>query len=467
MSSTDQAPTKPKRSIFIAEDDSTFRRLLSKTLSTQGFNIREAETGLVAKTIFDLAPESYDVIISDIRMPGMDGAELLRHVRSKSQIPFIVMTGFSEIMDTVEAFKLGANDFIPKPFRIDVLLTAINGCFERKVVAGQDAAPAEMPVYCPIHVDEFISTSRLLSDIYIKLSSQHFIRVAYKGESTPLERLRTYKDKQVEFLYVTVKDFSDYVGFNLRLAGTVVANASIDQEKKRHLLMHTTEILVEQCYLDKLSKEAVKPAQALIESTISLLAEDSDIMNLLADLSKRPDRLYAHSVAVALFSAMTARQNGWFAISTLFKVIVSALLHDIGKREIDPEIIKKRRLTRTFEETRILESHPARGRDIVSQLKSLPEDISQIVHQHHETHAGNGYPLRIQGGDIHPLAKLIGTVDAFVEHTLPVSPDARAKSPHEALKWLATDGGDMVDILFVRKLQEILGTEKEPLQKVS
>ena len=70
--------------VLIVEDDPTFRRLLVRSIEMQGFHTREAENGLVAKTIFDLNEKELKLVISDIRMPALDGIGFLAHVRSKS-----------------------------------------------------------------------------------------------------------------------------------------------------------------------------------------------------------------------------------------------------------------------------------------------------------------------------------------------------------------------------------------------
>jgi DNA-binding NtrC family response regulator len=102
--------------VLIVEDDKIFRRVLVRALDTYGFDTRDAENGMVAKTIFDLNLDRIKIIISDIRMPELDGIGFLAHVRKSSQVAFILMTGFSEIIEVKDAYALGATDFVAKPF---------------------------------------------------------------------------------------------------------------------------------------------------------------------------------------------------------------------------------------------------------------------------------------------------------------------------------------------------------------
>ena len=100
--------------ILLVDDDISFRGALMATLEIAGHDITSAENGLEALEV--LKENKFDLIISDIQMPKMNGVDLTKEVRKNSQIPIILITGFSQIFETKQAFEIGANDFIPKPF---------------------------------------------------------------------------------------------------------------------------------------------------------------------------------------------------------------------------------------------------------------------------------------------------------------------------------------------------------------
>ena len=110
--------------VHVIDDDAAVRQSLAFLLSTAGLAVRVHES---AVAFLDALPEAQDgCIVTDIRMPGMDGLELQRRLRAnRSGLPVIVITGHGDVALAVEAMKAGAADFIEKPFDDEILLAAI------------------------------------------------------------------------------------------------------------------------------------------------------------------------------------------------------------------------------------------------------------------------------------------------------------------------------------------------------
>lgn len=452
----------PDDFVLLVEDDSTLRRILKKALERVGFRVRDAENGLIAKTVFDLNRQTIRLLITDVRMPELDGIELLKHVRETSHVPIVVMTGFSELLEAQDAYRLGATEFVTKPFHGGALVEAVRSCFDTNPKPFHPTF-AGMPssTHCPIHIDEFIASTRLVSDIYVRLGDDKYIKVAYRGDRIPVERLRVYKDKQVEFLYVSVTDFGAYVNFNFKVSEAANKQQSVSKEKKVRLLKNTSEVLVQHCFLAGVNQELVAPARQVVESTVELVTQDPDVLDMFVALQSHADRVYAHSVMVSVYSCLAARQHGWMSSITLFKLALGGLLHDIGSKEIDRAILEKKRIHLTVDEVKLIESHPIRGRDIITQLRSLPEDIATIVAQHHENPTGTGFPFHLESNDIHPLAKLVGTVDRVATLVLPIRPTDSAMAPEEAFRQIFNGSRDDIDITFLRRLMEVFRVDPE------
>jgi DNA-binding NtrC family response regulator len=107
--------------ILIAEDEAITLKHLSNTLRSEGYDVSTAKNGLDALGMFE--GNYYDLLITDIKMPGMSGMDLLATVTSKyPETEVIVITGFGTIGMAVEAIKKGAVDYITKPLDLDELL---------------------------------------------------------------------------------------------------------------------------------------------------------------------------------------------------------------------------------------------------------------------------------------------------------------------------------------------------------
>src|SRR5450631_1476596 len=127
---------QPEPIIYVVDDDDAVRQSLEFLLRTSGHTVRGFES---AKAFLEILPELRSgCIITDVRMPDISGIELLRRVKEHdTDIPVIVITGHGDISLAVEAMKLGAVDFLEKPFDDDQLLTAL------KATLTQDADVAE------------------------------------------------------------------------------------------------------------------------------------------------------------------------------------------------------------------------------------------------------------------------------------------------------------------------------------
>ena len=125
--------------LLIVDDEKGYREVLSAVFGAEGYSVDTAENGRAA--VEHLNSHSVDVIISDVRMPDMDGIELLRKVRGiDADIGMILMTGFGTIDTAREAFKLGADDFIQKPFNNDELRLIVQRAIERKALIDENRA---------------------------------------------------------------------------------------------------------------------------------------------------------------------------------------------------------------------------------------------------------------------------------------------------------------------------------------
>ncbi|MGB0366340.1 MAG: sigma-54-dependent transcriptional regulator [Flavobacteriaceae bacterium] len=119
--------------ILIVEDEEPIRRVLKRILleENEHFSIDQAEDG--EKGLTTLLAEDYDLILCDIKMPNKDGLEVLQAAKNKGVLtPFIMLTGHGNIQTAVEAMKIGAYDFIPKPPDLNRLLISVRNALESK-----------------------------------------------------------------------------------------------------------------------------------------------------------------------------------------------------------------------------------------------------------------------------------------------------------------------------------------------
>jgi len=117
--------------VLVIDDDDSLRKGCAQTLSGEGYRVRDVGSGNEALEM--VSGEAFDIFILDLKMPGMDGMEVLECLRESDPASVvIVITGYATVETAVEAMKLGAYDFLPKPFTPDGLLAIVDRAAERK-----------------------------------------------------------------------------------------------------------------------------------------------------------------------------------------------------------------------------------------------------------------------------------------------------------------------------------------------
>ena len=133
------AASEFKGNILVVDDEPQITRVLKTTLSSQGYGVRSAGDGQEA--LDEMRGWPPDLIITDLRMPTMDGLELCRRVRKDSRIPIIVLSVKGEEPTKVEALDAGADDYITKPFSVNELLARVRAALRRATINEEAETP--------------------------------------------------------------------------------------------------------------------------------------------------------------------------------------------------------------------------------------------------------------------------------------------------------------------------------------
>jgi len=116
-------PAAGRPRILVVDDESAIRELLSKTLALAEYDVDLAPDGRTALERLRIIP--YDLLITDLKMPGIDGLTVVREARRlKADIPVLIITGFSTEASAIEAVNLGVSGYLTKPFRVPRVLAA-------------------------------------------------------------------------------------------------------------------------------------------------------------------------------------------------------------------------------------------------------------------------------------------------------------------------------------------------------
>jgi DNA-binding NtrC family response regulator len=130
--------TEQTRHLLIVEDEAPLRQAIAEQLADHGYHVEQADSGETA--IARLADFAFDIIITDLRLPGIDGSTVVEAaVERYPDIVAIVITGYGTFKDAVNAIKRGAHDFVSKPFQIDALLHVLESALEQRRLRSENA----------------------------------------------------------------------------------------------------------------------------------------------------------------------------------------------------------------------------------------------------------------------------------------------------------------------------------------
>jgi DNA-binding response OmpR family regulator len=129
--------------VLLVDDEEDFLQSLSQRLETRGLKVEAATRGEDAVDMVD--QQDFDAIVLDLAMPGMDGLETLKRIREKHpEAEIIMLTGQASIKSSVEAMKLGAEDYLEKPFDINELMEKIGEAKDKHVLVLKQKSKQEI-----------------------------------------------------------------------------------------------------------------------------------------------------------------------------------------------------------------------------------------------------------------------------------------------------------------------------------
>src|SRR4030043_437133 len=134
METETQEKYNDKNNLLIVDDEEVIREGMRRILSAEGYHVDTSASGRTA--IEKIQEQDFDVVITDLKMPGMDGMEVLKTIKIlQPEVPVIIITGYSTVDTAVEAMKNAVFDYIAKPFTSDLIIEKVQKAINHKIMA--------------------------------------------------------------------------------------------------------------------------------------------------------------------------------------------------------------------------------------------------------------------------------------------------------------------------------------------
>jgi putative two-component system response regulator len=400
--------------ILIIEDSRSIRGILANKLKAFGAEVTTAEDG--QKGLDKIQQQTFDLVLSDVEMPVMNGLELCKALKNQAKtqrIPVVLISSMERDEDIDRGFEAGASAYILKSSPDDLLLRTIEETLE-KVRFKRDRTV--------MIVDDSQTVLKLVKNGLAQAGYR--VLTATDGRKA-LELLTTH----LPDIIISDLDMPEMNGFefreNLRTDSTfasipfIVMSANSDRASMRkmvergaagyivkpfnmeQLIITTEKILSDQFLLLLKDRERLEAERNAMLSSITSLAQA---------LEARDPYTRGHSENV---SEIVVGMGNLLDLSSaeLETLKIGAKLHDIGKIGIPDSLLLKNGPLSPME-VKIFQQHPSIGTDILSPIASLADMVPVVLH-HHERFDGNGYPSGLKGEGIPLWSRMTAVADTY------------------------------------------------------
>jgi len=446
-----------QKNILVVNHNKDALNSLKSLLERMGLNVFEAYDGEEAKA--KIEDYDYNLVCAEIQIPLLNGIELLHWCNKEKIVPFILLHSSKHIIDKEEAKELKADGTLKYPFDKAEVLKLLSEVFGETIEELPEDKLPEINLddqFSKFSIEQLLFGKEIKFQIFARLSQSKYVKVAHKGEDITKERLLTYKNKGVKFLYMKKNDFCDQVDFSFREIKGLSKKPKVPGKKKRDLLRHSEEILIEGIFMDGVKESDLKMAQELMSIHMDILSDHGEAFDLLEHFSQYSDYLYGHSLAVGSFGVLMAKNLGWNSFTTNFKISTAGLFHDIGMVHVERRIFETPEEHLKPKELRIYHSHPQKSIELLRQVGGFPSDVLQMIAQHHENIMGSGFPHQLGKGKIMPLALLLGTANMFCKLSMKNSKNEGGMGAKDAVSYMESQHGRELDKKMLEAIKGVL-----------
>lgn len=499
--------------ILVVDDDQSICRLLSEILKEEGYSVDLVFRGDDA--LEALKRDAYDLLLLDLMLPGVYGLDVFREISQRNPgTDVIIMTSQASLETAVEALRLGAQDYLTKPFEdLSIVTEVIKKTFDKRRIVKENARLTESlkaktaaletavqrlsslnhmsrALYCILDSGELlqyfvnlVASELTASRVSLMLLDEETEELAIEAsvglEEEVVESVRVREGEGVagwvlrERRPVLVEDIDRDPRFKRRvnvdynsdsfISAPVVLSVPLQYQQKMLGVVNVNNKQDGGVFTDDdLEFVATLAAQVAIATQNARIFEDlkeshfQTISALAEALDAKDATTGKHCDRLVQLASEIAQRLG-LDDEQQSRLRYAAVLHDIGKIGISERILQKPGKL-TSEEYKQIREHPNLGAALVKRVKFL-EPVAPLINAHHEHYDGRGYPNQLSGEEIPIEARIIAVIDSY-DAMISDRPYRRALSKEGAIRELQDYAGTQFDSRVVEEFLAVIDEEQ-------
>lgn len=379
----------------------------------------------------------FHLVFLDVRMPGLDGVETCRAIREiDPRIIIIMISAYAVEKEVEEAQRLGALDFLSKPFDVKRIFSIVESVRNRKKTRRLRILVVDDETYTRNFLYELLKES---CEVVTAEEGSEALEVL-KG-TLVIERRGEVEREALSFRegvarQVKEKEEREKLSQALYDKGIVTIKKVLKEAEEGNI-------------------ESGHEVNKVVEEMVDFLSSGDDSLVILANKRATEENyLYAHSVNVSILSIKVGLGLD-YERDRLIDLGVAAFLHDVGMVRVMEIARLPRKLTKKeYEE---IKKHPKYGKEILEKMREISKLAVETAYQQHERLKGQGYPQGLRDCKINGDAQIVGLVDVYEALTHPRVYRERFP-PHEAMRMIVDSSKDLFSLRMIKELMRELGT---------
>jgi putative nucleotidyltransferase with HDIG domain len=281
--------------------------------------------------------------------------------------------------------------------------------------------------------DFFFEGMALPVPVYLKMGVAAYLVIGKKGDKAQFSNLHAYNNPSV-LVFVLKVDQPMLIAYVTQLTGKIVAQKGVPESTKIKFLSSLSADAIDSLAKSNFTSMAkIQRVAQLVQQISPKLSAFNELLGILNSLHPAESK---HAMSTCLLSLLISEEMHMNQPAIQEKLILGALLHDVGMKYVPKAIMDKPRHAWTPEELQVYEQHPLKGADMLREIKEIPQDVLLIIAEHHENAQSTGFPKKMRDVKVSPLARIVSLANCFSNLLFGSHGNSKTYTPDEAIVYI-------------------------------